>query len=261
MAEWTAAEIDNLPDSSFAHIDAGGTKDADGKTTPRSKRHLPYKGADGKVDLPHLRNALARLDATDIPAAAKAAAKAKLDAAAKAAGVGAASQKSAIQKIFAGIADLVAGSVDPIEIPGLFSPIEKGDREDVEHFVALVKDATNDEQRLVYGVVYEPGVEDAHGDTMTAEEIEKAAHGFMTHYARLEGDSGTDHLAKVGRHDITIVESFIAPADFMLGAQRVKKGSWVMAAKVWNDRLWKGVKSGKFTGWSFEGWGRRERAA
>lgn len=87
-AQWTAAFIDNLPDSSFAVIEPGGQKDAGGKTTPRTKRHLPYKDASGKVDLPHLRNALARLDQTQIPDAAKAAARSKLEAAAKAASVG-----------------------------------------------------------------------------------------------------------------------------------------------------------------------------
>ncbi len=35
----------------------------------------------------------------------------------------------------------------------------------------------DDAQRLVYGIVYEPNVADAHGDYMTPEEIEKAAHG------------------------------------------------------------------------------------
>lgn len=61
FALWSAKYVNNLPDSAFAWIEAGGKKDADGKTTPRTLRHLPYKDADGKVDLPHLRNALARI--------------------------------------------------------------------------------------------------------------------------------------------------------------------------------------------------------
>lgn len=59
-AEWTAAFINGLPDSAFAYIEPGGTKDSEGKTTPRSKRHFPHHGAGGGVDLPHLRNALSR---------------------------------------------------------------------------------------------------------------------------------------------------------------------------------------------------------
>jgi len=59
-AKWTVAYINTLPDSCFAYIEAGGKKDKEGKTEPRSLRHLPYKDASGKVDLPHLRNAIAR---------------------------------------------------------------------------------------------------------------------------------------------------------------------------------------------------------
>ena len=59
-ATWTTAYVNGLPDSSFALILPGGEKDEDGKTTPRSLRKLPYKDADGAVDLAHLRNALAR---------------------------------------------------------------------------------------------------------------------------------------------------------------------------------------------------------
>lgn len=59
-AVWTAAYVNDLPDSSFLYVESGD-KDEDGKTTPRSKRHFPYKDANGSVDLPHLRNALARI--------------------------------------------------------------------------------------------------------------------------------------------------------------------------------------------------------
>lgn len=71
-AQWTAAYMDDLPDSSFLYIEDGGSKDSDGKTTPRSLRHFPYKDADGKVDLPHLRNALSRIPQSNLPAEVKA---------------------------------------------------------------------------------------------------------------------------------------------------------------------------------------------
>jgi len=82
-AEWTTEYINNLPDSSFAYIEPGGEKDADGKTTPRGKRHLPFKNTDGTIDHDHVRNALARLDQTEISTEAKGEAKKKLCAAAK----------------------------------------------------------------------------------------------------------------------------------------------------------------------------------
>src|SRR5215471_12394012 len=82
-AEWSTAFVNNLPDSSFAYIAPGGTKDDEGKTVPRSLRSLPYKDANGKPDAAHVRNALARLSQTDIPASARASAQRKLAAAAR----------------------------------------------------------------------------------------------------------------------------------------------------------------------------------
>ena len=88
-AKWTTAFINNLPDASFAVVEKGGTKDSGGKTTPRTYRHLPYKDGAGKVDLPHLRNAMARanqIQATspkDSTARIRAAAQKKLAGVAK----------------------------------------------------------------------------------------------------------------------------------------------------------------------------------
>lgn len=58
------ADINDLPDGAFLHIEAGGTKDDTGRTVPRSLRHLPYKTESGAIDLPKLRNALSRLGQT-----------------------------------------------------------------------------------------------------------------------------------------------------------------------------------------------------
>jgi len=67
FAVWTRKYINDLPDSAFLYIEPGGKKDEEGKTTPRSLRHFPYKDASGKVDLPHLRNALARIPQSNLP--------------------------------------------------------------------------------------------------------------------------------------------------------------------------------------------------
>ena len=80
FAVWSTAMQNDLPDSSFCYIEPGGKKDSEGKTTPRSLRHLPYKDASGKVDLAHVRNGLARLNQVqNMPASAKASCKAKLE--------------------------------------------------------------------------------------------------------------------------------------------------------------------------------------
>ncbi|MEM3389631.1 MAG: hypothetical protein QW491_09500 [Thermoproteota archaeon] len=84
-AEWDTAYINDLPDAAFAYIAPGGEKDEEGKTKPRSLRYLPHHNKNVKdpdendtVDIPHLRNALARLPQADIPQEAKEKARAHL---------------------------------------------------------------------------------------------------------------------------------------------------------------------------------------
>jgi hypothetical protein len=77
FAVWTRKAINDLPDSCFLYIEPGGTKDSEGKTKPRSLRHFPYKNASGKIDLPHLRNAIARIPQSGISAAKKASLQAR----------------------------------------------------------------------------------------------------------------------------------------------------------------------------------------
>ncbi|WP_304459002.1 hypothetical protein [Alicyclobacillus sendaiensis] len=91
---WSTEYINDLPDSAFAYIEPGGKKDDEGKTTPRSLRHLPYKDKDGKIDPAHVRNALAHLDQTDISDEAKAEARRKLIAAAKEVGIEVSDEKN-----------------------------------------------------------------------------------------------------------------------------------------------------------------------
>jgi hypothetical protein len=66
-AVWSTAFVNDLPDSAFLYIEPGGSADDEGKTKPRSLRHFPYKGKEGEIDLPHLRNALARIPQSTLP--------------------------------------------------------------------------------------------------------------------------------------------------------------------------------------------------
>ena len=70
MSVWTQADIDALPDSSFLVVDDGGTKDSQAARFPAASgtSRIP---AGGKVDLPHVRNALARIPQSDLPQAVK----------------------------------------------------------------------------------------------------------------------------------------------------------------------------------------------
>lgn len=134
----------------------------------------------------------------------------------------------------------------PGEKPRLINLTEK------ELAVKFLK-AADEEKHLVTGIVLEPDTIDAHNDTVSAEEIEKAAFEYM----RKSRVIGEQHKKK---GEAEIVESYIAPVDFNLGGQKVKKGSWVMTVKVLSDKLWKAVKAGEFTGFSIGGYGNRQAA-
>lgn len=56
-AQMSTSSINDLPDSAFAHIEPGGKKDAEGKTTPRDLRHYPVH------DEAHAKDALGRAQA------------------------------------------------------------------------------------------------------------------------------------------------------------------------------------------------------
>jgi hypothetical protein len=60
-AAWSAEYVGNLPDECFAYIEPGGKKDDEGKTVPRSNRHLEFKNAQGQIDRVHLTAALQAL--------------------------------------------------------------------------------------------------------------------------------------------------------------------------------------------------------
>jgi hypothetical protein len=68
-AVWSTAYEDTFEDNCFAACEPTGKKDKQGRTLPLNARHLPHhdkgngaSGTGGTVDLPHLRNALARMN-------------------------------------------------------------------------------------------------------------------------------------------------------------------------------------------------------
>ncbi|PDZ35861.1 XkdF-like putative serine protease domain-containing protein [Bacillus toyonensis] len=114
---------------------------------------------------------------------------------------------------------------------------------------------TEEEKQLVTGIVYEPDVEDSHGDIMTAEEIEKAAYTFMENYQHI--DKQHDEIAGKG----TVVENWIAKSDMTVGEQEVQAGTWLMTVRVDDADTWEEIKKGEVTGFSMGGFGERVEIA
>lgn len=118
-AEWNTKLINDLPDSSFALVESGGTKDKEGKTVPRTLRNLPYKDASGKIDPPHLVNGMARVTHTNLSTAL---------------------QKQAHDVLIRGYKQ-VGMEHPPCSVPGCkgYSPSKKSMLSDYEAFNALRK--------------------------------------------------------------------------------------------------------------------------
>lgn len=116
------------------------------------------------------------------------------------------------------------------------------------HLVKLIKQ--EEEERYVLGVVLVPDEYDSQADTYDAPTVRKAAHWFMEEAQRL----GLQHQATIGRDKLRVLESFVAPTNMEIEGSQVKKGTWLMAARVLDDELWAAVKDGRLTGWSIEGY-------
>jgi hypothetical protein len=114
--------------------------------------------------------------------------------------------------------------------------------------VRLVKDA-GAEERYVLGVVLAPDVVDSQGDTYSADEVRKAAHGWMER----TGSLGKQHAEVVAKDQLRVLETYLAPIDFGYGEEKIAKGTWLLAIRVPDDELWSAVKAGSFTGFSIGG--------
>lgn len=206
-AEWTAAYVNDLPDSAFLYVEPGGEKDEGGKTTPRSLRHFPYRDKDGAVDRAHVTNAIARIPQADIPAG----------------------KKQELQD----------------KARALLEEHFKGERS--------FKVVKADDEKFVLGVVLVPDDVDAQNDVYSASEVRQAAHRYMAEFQ----NRGLMHKELVN-NKVDILESYIAPTDFTIGAQTVKRGTWLMAVRVADPKLWSDVKTGKLTGFSIGGSANRQ---
>lgn len=150
------------------------------------------------------------------------------------------------------------------------------------------------EKRYTLGVVYEPDVTDTQGEFAKAEDIESAAWDFMARLqefakagrvfvkhaiqgettsleidedlakeldeeiAKSERDGLDDQHLQVDEDLGTIVESYIAPVDFVVNGQGVKKGAWLLGV-VWSEAMFQKIKKGERTGLSMYGRAARMR--
>lgn len=153
FSDWSAELTDDLPDSSFLYVESGGKKDSDGKTEPRSKRHLPFRDSSGKIVLAQLRDAGSRLGQGDT---------------------------------LSGISDLVRNSLRTKALKTLaaahFGESKQfaGGLEEVELSESSPALFEDPEEGIVYrgGFLFRPGDYKSKKFSMTADELTAAAEAF-----------------------------------------------------------------------------------
>lgn len=106
------------------------------------------------------------------------------------------------------------------------------------------------ENHYVTGIVYEPMAEDSHGNYMTEAEITKAAYYFAKNGDKVDLQHSFEPL-----DGATVVETWIAKADFDIGGEAVKKGTWLMTVEVTDASVWESIEKGDITGFSMGGMG------
>lgn len=109
---------------------------------------------------------------------------------------------------------------------------------------------TDTDSHYVTGIVYEPMTEDSQGDYMTEEEIRKAAHWFAKNGDGIDIQHNFEKFEKA-----EVVENWIAKADFEIGKEKIKKGTWLMTVEITDPDVWSAVEKGEITGFSMGGTG------
>lgn len=102
LTKWSPGYINELPDSSFAVVESGY---GEGKYENKNARHLPYKDKTGNIDLPHLRDALTRVNqikpicGPESTSTLRSKAQKKLKSAAKRAKIGEYSEQAELEEL------------------------------------------------------------------------------------------------------------------------------------------------------------------
>ena len=106
------------------------------------------------------------------------------------------------------------------------------------------------DHHYVTGIVYEPMAEDSHGNFMTEEEITKAAYWFAKNGDKVDLQHSFEPL-----DGATVVENWIAKADFEIDGEAIQKGTWLMTVEVADKSVWEEIEKGEITGFSMGGLG------
>ena len=130
----------------------------------------------------------------------------------------------------------------------LITKAEKGSA----NFTSTGKIIKVDEQHhYVTGIVYEPMVEDAHGNYMTEDEIIKAAYWFAKNGDEVDLQHSFEAL-----ENAKVVENWVTKSTTTIGDTELATGTWLITVEITDDTVWEQVQKGELTGFSMGGVGK-----
>lgn len=130
----------------------------------------------------------------------------------------------------------------------LITKAEKGSA----NFTSTGKIIKVDEQHhYVTGIVYEPMVEDAHGNYMTEDEIVKAAYWFAKNGDEVDLQHSFEAL-----DNAKVVENWVTKSTTTIGDTELAQGTWLITVEITDDTVWEQIQKGELTGFSMGGVGK-----
>lgn len=117
-----------------------------------------------------------------------------------------------------------------------------------EKRIEKMSDGTEREYRYVLGPVLIPNYLDLQKDWATYSEIEDGCHRFMS--SLTVSDS---HVRIVKSDAAAFVENYLMPVDANVGNLHIPRGTWMVAARVYDHDMIQKVDSGEYQGFSVEG--------
>lgn len=109
---------------------------------------------------------------------------------------------------------------------------------------------TDAENHYITGIVYEPLVEDSHGNYMTEDEIVKAAYWFAKNGDRVDLQHSFEELSEA-----SVVENWVTKSDTTIEGEDLKKGTWLLTVEVTDPEVWESIEKKEITGFSMGGIG------
>ena len=127
----------------------------------------------------------------------------------------------------------------------------------------------NDEKKQVFGwasvsEINGKPVVDLQGDMITPDEMERAAYDYNLNSQRIGGEMHARVGKSAPKHVSTMIESMVFTPE-KIAKMGLPEGSlptaWWVGYQIHDDEVWKGVKTGKYKGFSVHGVGKRTPVA